>query len=256
MGYPNDILSTRAVIKHGNYAVIPPTGLVNNVIPGIEGCVCSIIASPKLGASFVQSIIEVKPGGKTTRPYGAEAGIESFIYCCKGKGGTFSIDGQEKELSEGAYGFAPDGVGISFKNEGQESVQIILYKQRYIPLEGHKAKVVFGNANSFDYRDYDNMENVKIKDLLPTDDLGFDMNFHILSFIPGGCHPFVETHVQEHGAYMLNGEGAYLLGGEWMMIKKGDFVFFGPFTTQAAYGVGREPFTYVYSKDCNRDPEI
>jgi len=25
MGYPNDILDTRAVIKHGNYAVIPPT---------------------------------------------------------------------------------------------------------------------------------------------------------------------------------------------------------------------------------------
>jgi len=62
--------------------------------------------------------------------------------------------------------------------------------------------------------------------------------------------------VQEHGAYILSGEGVYYLGGEWRMIKKDDFVWFGPFTTQGAYGVGREPFTYVYSKDCNRDVRI
>lgn len=38
MGYPSDILSTRAVIRPGKYVVIPPEGLVNNVIPGIENC--------------------------------------------------------------------------------------------------------------------------------------------------------------------------------------------------------------------------
>ena len=30
MGYPSDILSTRAVIRPGKYVVIPPEGLVNN----------------------------------------------------------------------------------------------------------------------------------------------------------------------------------------------------------------------------------
>ena len=30
---------------------------------------------------------------------------------------------------------------------------------------------------------------------------------------PGGCHPFVETHVQEHGAYILEGEGCYCPAG-------------------------------------------
>lgn len=48
-------------------------------------------------------------------------------------------------------------------------------------------------------RIYDNMENVFVRDLLPVDER-FDMNMHILSFAPGGCHPFVETHVQEHGS--------------------------------------------------------
>ena len=104
-----------------------------------------------------------------------------------------------------------------------------------------------------EYRIYDDMENVFIKDFLPTDDLSFDMNMHILAFAPGGCHPFVETHVQEHGAYILTGEGMYLMEDKWMPIKKNDFMWFGAFVQQGAYGVGREMFSYIYSKDCNRD---
>ena len=110
-----------------------------------------------------------------------------------------------------------------------------------------------GNINDVAFRIYDNMENVFIKDFLPTDDVSFDMNMHILSFEPGGCHPFVETHVQEHGAYILSGEGMYLMDDTWLGIKKEDFMWFGPYCPQCAYGVGREPFAYIYSKDCNRD---
>ena len=63
----------------------------------------------------------------------------------------------------------------------------------------------------------------------------------------------METHVQEHGAYILSGEGMYLMDDTWMGIKKDDFMWFGPYVAQCAYGVGLEPFTYLYSKDCNRD---
>ena len=99
------------------------------------------------------------------------------------------------------------------------------------------------------------MKNVFIKDLLPKD-TAFDMNMHILSFEPGGCHSFVETHVQEHGAYILSGEGMYIMEQEWIPIRKDDFMWFGPYVPQACYGVGREPFAYIYSKDCNRDVTI
>lgn len=44
-------------------------------------------------------------------------------------------------------------------------------------------------------------------DFLPKE-LGFDMNMHILSFEPGASHGYIETHVQEHGAYILSG-GAF-----------------------------------------------
>lgn len=255
MGYPNDILSTRAVIRRGDYAIIPPQGTVNNVVPGIDNCRVSIMATPKLGASFVWYQVVAEVGGGTSKLFAAEAGVEAFVYCISGSG-SFTVGGEIREVAEGAYAYAPAGVGLGFQNTGDRPMALILYKQRYIQLEGAEPVPVFGNVNDIPYRDYDNMTNVHVKDLLPTDQR-FDMNFHILSFDPGGCHPFFETHVQEHGMYILDGEGAYFFGDDtWKMIKKDDFVWFGAYSLQGAYGTGRKPFTYIYSKDCNRDVNI
>ena len=84
------------------------------------------------------------------------------------------------------------------------------------------------------------MDNVFLRDLLPND-LEFYMNMHTPKFMNDGCHPFVETHVQEHGAYLLGGRGFNLLGEEWLSVQKEDFIWFGPFTRQAAYTTRREP---------------
>lgn len=249
MSYPKDLLSTRAVVKPGLWAVVPKDGLVNNVIPIIENCRVSIVASPKMGASFVQYVVEAQNGGGTTKTWADEENIECFIYCISGNI-TVEIDGEKKELTDGGYGYAPAGVGISFRSN--TTSKLLLYKQVYIPTEGKEPYVVWGNTNDIEYRIYDDMENVYIKDLLPVD-IAFDMNMHILAFEPGGCHPIVETHVQEHGAYILSGEGMYFMDDRWLGIKKDDFMWFGPYVPQCAYGVGRELFAYIYSKDCNRD---
>jgi len=250
MSYPNDLLATRAIIKHGRYALIPPEGRVNNVIPNLDGCKTSIIASPELGAKFVFYTIEVQPGGGTTLPF-QEEGIETFLFSREGNG-IVTVEGQNYGLQENAFIFAPASQALAFKNETQAVWKILLYKQRYRELEGYRAKVVVGNLNDIPDRAYDEMENVRIKDLLPTD-LGFDVNFHTLSFIPGGCHPFVETHLQEHGLYFLEGEGIYLIDDKWLPVKAEDFIWFGPYVPQAFYGSGRKNATYIYTKDCNRD---
>ena len=114
---------------------------------------------------------------------------------------------------------------------------------------------LFGNTNDIEERIYDNMENVFVRDLLPVDER-FDMNMHILSFAPGGCHPFVETHVQEHGAYLYEGEGLYLLNDDWVPVKAEDFIWMGAYCKQCCYGVGLTRLSYIYSKDCHRDAEI
>lgn len=257
MGYPEGPLSTRAVIKHGVYSVIPPDGTVVNVIPGFEGFTSTILATPKLGASFVMIVSTVAPGAKTTMPWGGD-GIETFVYFMEGKGElTVKIGGETKTFSQGGYAFCPADKGLELCNNSKETFRVILYKQRYIPVKGvAMPKPLFGNINDVKEMPYANMDNVFLQDFLPINDIAFDFNFHILSFEPGGCHPFVETHVQEHGAYITSGEGIYTLGQDRVHVKKDDFVFFGAFTEQAVYATGRERLSYVYSKDFNRDVEL
>lgn len=67
MGYPNDLLTSRSIIKHGSFVLIAPEGLVNNVVPGFENCVISILASSKLGVSFVDYVITMSESGRTTK---------------------------------------------------------------------------------------------------------------------------------------------------------------------------------------------
>lgn len=254
MGYRTDLLSSRAIIKHGSFALIPPEGLVNNVIPHFEKCIISIVASPKLGASFVEYIVEMETGGRNTRGFGGN-GIETFVYLIEGNLDV-TVDGTKYELTEGGYVYAPPSLSMILENNSSTSAKFVLYKQRYIPVESiGEPWVVSNNVNNLESIFYSDMIDVTLIDLLPTD-ISFDMNFHILTFQPGGSHPFIETHVQEHGAYLLSGEGVYNLDNDWIPVKKGDFIWMGPFVHQATYAVGKEPLSYVYSKDCNRDPEI
>ena len=42
-------------------------------------------------------------------------------------------------------------------------------------------------------------------------DLRHDMHVNIVTFQPGGSIPFAETHVMEHGLYVLEGKAVYRL---------------------------------------------
>ena len=254
LGYPKDILSTRAVIKKGNFALIPPNGLVKNVIPGFEGCDITILSSPKLGASFVDYLITMGKDGRTSKGFGG-GGIETFAYVIHGKVSA-TAGGTEYIMSKGGYIYCPSTEELNLKNmNGQES-EIFLYKRRYIPVEGYTPEIVCKNIDEIAPVNYEDMDDVLFYNLLPKD-LAYDMNFHILSFKPGASHGYIETHVQEHGAYILTGEGMYNLDNNWMPVKKGDYIFMGAYSLQAAYAIGREEsFSYIYSKDCNRDELI
>ncbi|AYW47228.1 (S)-ureidoglycine aminohydrolase [Tetragenococcus osmophilus] len=254
MGYLDGLLESRSVIKKNDFAIITPDGLVNNVIPGFEDSDVSILGSKKLGASFVDYIITMHQNGKNERGFGGE-GIETFVYVVSGKL-EVSDDKETHELTSGGYAYFPVGQLMYLRNAQADETEIFLYKKRYEPLEGYEAYKVVDNVDDLEAIEYEGMKDVLLWDLLPKD-LGFDMNFHILSFEPGASHGYVETHYQEHGAYLLSGKGMYNLDNQWYPVQKGDYIFMGAYVQQAAYGVGRgEPLKYLYSKDCNRDPEI
>jgi len=251
VGYRKGLLSNRSIIKPGKYALLEPDGLVKNTIPGFENCDVTILGSPKLGASFVDYLVTIPPGGRNEAGFG-EDGVETLLYLMEGnlqvKAGT-----EPYSLEKGGFVYCPPGTRLYFNNESGQSTKAFLYKRIYLPLPGLAPYVVVGNTNDMEWTKYEGMADVLVKDFLPKE-LAFDCNFHILSFKPGASHGYIETHIQEHGAYCLNGQGMYNLDNDWVPVQKGDYIFMNAYCPQACYAVGRdEDFVYVYSKDCNRD---
>ncbi|EII6297292.1 (S)-ureidoglycine aminohydrolase [Staphylococcus pseudintermedius] len=254
-GYREGLLETRSVIKKDNYAVITPDGVVNNVVPGFEDCDVTILGSPRLGARFVDYLVTVKNNGGNKQGFAGD-GVQSFVYVVYGEIKAYAGE-QVYTLKQGGYLYVPPHLKLTFENNNNgEDSRLFLYKKRYQPLEGHSPEIVSGNVNDLKQTPYEGMYEVLIQDLLPAD-IAYDMNIHILSFKPGASHGYIETHVQEHGAYVLSGRGMYNLDNDWLPVDKGDYIFMGAYVPQATYAIGlEEPFAYIYSKDANRDVEI
>lgn len=252
VGYPKDLLTSRAKIKPNCYAIIPPDGLVKNIVPGFEECDVTILATPKLGASFVDYLITMPPNTKNTAGFGGEQ-IEIFVYVIEGNI-TVYADKKPHSLTTGGYLYCPPGTKLYLNNTNQVS-RLFLYKRRYQAIKQHIPYIVDGNVNQLHANPYENMDDVLIQDLLPKE-LAFDVNFHILTFKPGASHGYIETHYQEHGAYILSGEAMYNLDNQWFTVKQGDYIFMAAYCLQACYAVGHQSLSYLYSKDCHRDVEI
>ena len=52
VGYRDELLMTRSVIRKENFVLLEPDGLVKNSIPGYVNCDVTILGSPAMGASF------------------------------------------------------------------------------------------------------------------------------------------------------------------------------------------------------------
>jgi len=83
-------------------------------------------------------------------------------------------------------------------------------------------------------------------------DLRHDMHVTIVTLQPGAVIPFDETHVMEHGLYVLQGKGVYHLNQQWVEVEAGDFMWLRAFCPQACYAGGPKPFRYLLYKDVNR----
>ena len=141
-GYRDGLLESRAVIEPGRYAILPHDGLVKNSVPGFENVNISILASPRLGATFSDFLCEFLKDGKNELGFGGD-GIESFVYVISGK--LEVSDGCEAYiLEDGGYAFFPGEV-MYFKNAQDDMTETFLYQRKYDAIEGHKAYRVVGN---------------------------------------------------------------------------------------------------------------
>jgi (S)-ureidoglycine aminohydrolase len=122
-------------------------------------------------------------------------------------------------------------------------------RKAYEPLEGYTAK-------SFVTRDQDvepgtNGARETTRFVAP-DDLAHDMHVNIVTFEPGASIHFAETHVMEHGLFVLEGKGIYLLNDDWVEVEAGDFMWLRAFCPQVCYASGPGRFRYLLYKDVNR----
>ena len=87
-------------------------------------------------------------------------------------------------------------------------------------------------------------------------DLRHDMHVTIVTFEPGAVIPFAETHVMEHGLYVLEGKAVYRLNEDWVEVQEGDFMWLRAFCPQACYAGGPGRFRYLLYKDVNRHMKL
>jgi (S)-ureidoglycine aminohydrolase len=232
-----------------HYAVMPPEGILESRLPGFRDTLVRFHTSPSMGAGFAQALLEIGADAGTTRPI--DDGLEHFLYVLSGAL-DISAEGRTECLELGGYAYVPAGTALSL-HALSAGARAIWIKRPYQTVTGHAAPpVLFGRRDAVERR-LKHTDGRAWQHLLPDEDLGFDMAVNILSFAPGTYFPFVETHIMEHGLYMLQGQGLYLLGREWHECWAGDFVWMGSYVPQQFYATGWEETAYLLYKDVNRD---
>lgn len=250
MPLPPGIFARSRAVVTPNYAVMPPEGILASYLPGFSSTTVRIQAAPQLGAKFAQMLLEIAPGGGTTSV--RNDGLEHVFYLLSGQI-TLTINGHGHDLAAGGYAFVP--VGSSYEiasTDGTES-RLIWIKRPYEPIDLPMPEPIVGERNELPHRTEEAEPGRYWQHLLPTDDLAFDMHVNILSFQPGVYFPYVETHIMEHGLYMLEGQMAYMLDGDLHEVEADDFIWMGPYCPQFCIASGRGESAYLLYKDVNRD---
>lgn len=258
---PQTALMTGRAIFTEAYCVIPRgcfSDIVTSLLPGWTNTRMWLIARPMTGFSetFSQYVMEVGPGGGSDVPE-PEAGAEGVIFVTEGEL-WLSLDGREHDLGPGGYAYIPPGCAWRAHNGTDHPARFHWLRKLYEPAPG------IGTPAAFVTSDQD-LAPVAMPDtggrwattrFVEPDDLAHDMHVNIVTFQPGGVIPFEETHVMEHGLYVLEGKAVYRLNRDWVEVEAGDFMWLRAYCPQACYAAGPGRFRYLLYKDVNRHARL
>jgi len=246
---PQKGLVTSRVVVERNYAILPPEGIPASALPEWSLSEVRILAAPAMGSRFAQYLIDIEAGGGSEQTL-AE-GIEAFFYVIDGAV-NISADGMSHALKAGGFVYLKPGSKFALTSKG---AKLLWLKKRYQPFGKERPDDVAGNESAVKGEPFMGVEELLLKTLLPIHPR-FDMAMNIFTFPPGFSLPVTETHVMEHGLYMLEGQGIYYLGDRWYEVRAGDFIWMGPFCPQSFYATSSSPARYIYYKDVHRDVEL
>ncbi|KKB07276.1 bifunctional allantoicase/(S)-ureidoglycine aminohydrolase [Devosia chinhatensis] len=249
----------RAVFTEA-YALIPAgvmRDIVTSYLPNWRDTRAWIIARPMSGfaETFSQYVVEVLPGGGSERPE-PNPEAEGVLFVVAGEM-TLTLAGQTHHLREGGYAFVPPGAAWSLVNKSTEPVRFHWVRKRYEAAEGIALPDAFvTNEQDQPIRWMPGTSDTwgTTRFVEPTD-LRHDMHVNIVTLEPGAVIPFEETHVMEHGLYVLEGKAVYRLNRDWVEVEPGDFMWLRAFCPQACYA-GPQRFRYLLYKDVNRHAKL
>ncbi|HEX5401544.1 MAG TPA: bifunctional allantoicase/(S)-ureidoglycine aminohydrolase [Pseudonocardiaceae bacterium] len=251
-----DLTTDRAVFTEA-YAVLPRgtmRDIVTSALPFWDRTRLWVIARPLSGfaETFSQYIVEVSPGGGSDRP-DTDPTAEAVLFVVAGEP-TVGIDGAEHQLSPGGYAYLPAGQAWTLRNQADTTARFHWIRKAYQAVDGIDAPDAFVTNET-------DVSGVAMPDtngawatqwFVDPADVRHDMHVNIVNFQPGGVIPFPETHVMEHGLYVLEGKAMYLLNKDWVEVQEGDFMWLRAFCPQACYAGGPGRFRYLLYKDVNR----
>ncbi|WP_395174368.1 bifunctional allantoicase/(S)-ureidoglycine aminohydrolase [Roseibium alexandrii] len=257
-GHPGQetLLTDRAVFTDA-YAVIPRRtmrDIVTSYLPFWDETRLWVLSRPLSGfaETFSQYIMEVSPGGGSERPE-TDPDAEGVLFVVEGEA-VLNVEGTRHDLRAGSYAFLPPETDWTFKNESASPVRFHWVRKSYEAVDGLDYPEVFVTHE----------DDVAPIEMPGTDgkwattrfvdpkDLRHDMHVNIVTFQPGAVIPFAETHVMEHGLYVLEGKAVYRLNQDWVEVEAGDYMWLRAFCPQACYAGGPGPFRYLLYKDVNR----
>jgi (S)-ureidoglycine aminohydrolase len=246
---PPGIVGQNRTMVTPHYAVMPPDGILESRLPGFTRTRIRFHTSPAMGANFAQALLEMEEGGGTTGTL--QDGLEHFLYLLDGEA-EIVADDQTRRLDAGGYAFVAPGRPYAIRAIGG-AARAIWIKRPYTSAEGIAPPASFFGHRNQVARVNKHTRGRAWQTLLGEADMAMDMEINILSFAPGTYFPFVETHIMQHGLYMLEGQGLYLLGREWHECWAGDFIWMGAYVPQQFYATGWGETSYLLYKDVNRD---
>lgn len=256
----SELTTDRAVFTQA-YALLPRgtmRDIVTSNLPFWESTRVWVLARPLSGfaETFSQYIVEVQPGGGSERPE-LDPGAEGVLFVVEG-GCTLTLSGTQHALEPGSYAYLPAGHEWRLRNETTETTRFHWIRKTYQHVDGIDWPEAFVT----------NEIEVRSEEMPGTDgcwatqrfvdpfDMRHDMHVNIVNFAPGAVIPFPETHVMEHGIYVLEGKSVYLLNRDWVEVQAGDFMWLRAFCPQACYVGGPGRFRYLLYKDVNRHAQL
>jgi (S)-ureidoglycine aminohydrolase len=250
------LLTDRAVFTEA-YAVIPKgtmRDIVTSYLPNWTKTRLWVLARPLSGfaETFSQYIVEVSPGGGSDQPE-ANPQAEGVLFVVGGQL-SLTIDDEEHKLDSGGYAYLPPGARWTLHNPGSEPVTFHWIRKAYQRVDGVEVPSAFvANEQDVAPRPMPDTDGAWVTTrFVDPEDLRHDMHVNIVTLQPGAVIPFAETHVMEHGLYVLEGKAVYRLNADWVEVEAGDFMWLRAFCPQACYAGGPGRFRYLLYKDVNR----